>query len=576
MDGLEKIVDGYYRLATQGRNRGDYAFAHRMITRGLSVKPDSQSLRNLDNEISLLANADASPAEPEIGIQAMAYDQNPVNPYSNNDDFTVSSTNEDGLVTYSVAGLVDPYETPIEVTTTEPQISEYDETVYADPSVSYEYEVAAQPVYAPVSSVQYTAPQATVISVTPPQTTTVAQPVRQAQTPAAALAQPVRQAPTPTRVATVSRTQSPPATAPRVTAAPAQPVRQTQTIAAAPRVTTPPPVAHTSVTAQPATARPQLGLTTLINRAERQFAAGHYTGPAGDNAWETYRRVLKYEALNPDAMIGLGKIADYYHTEAEKLILMGDPLAAIAMIEQGLKVRPDHKGLRQLQANSQILLAKEQTKRKAGGEPTTVSKRKKVKMTRQVAKLLEQSREHLENGEFSKSLSLLEQGLQIDPGNPELVAQRADVMESLSKNEEKWEQEQRLRQQKLARQQKLKFEVSEMQAKRLLAQAKREYVQGKYNRSLQTIEKGLKIMPEHVGLLSMRDEVEAGQRKTATVQTSKAVETIVAGIVAKAKEQRNRGALGESLKLIQTGLSLDPRNRQLNQMLRNVEQALNS
>ena len=314
-----------------------------------------------------------------------------------------------------------------------------------------------------------------------------------------------------------------------------------------------------------------LNVDHLLKKASRLQSIGHYTGPSGENALDTYKRILSLEPMNPDALIGLLDIADYYHRESEKLMLLGDPLSSLAMIEEGLKVRPDHKGLRQLQTNAQLLLAKEGKERGIGNQRISQKDRKSAKAGRHIEKLVTDARDRLNEKEYSKSLSIIEQGLKLDPDNPELISIRSDALHSLANLEKKWGQEQKLREQNLARQQRVKYEVNEKKADRLLSKARKDYQQGNYQAALKSTRTGLIVMPENIELIALQKKIESSWDKTTRTQANKAVNSVVAGLVEKAKKMHATGDSEATLRLIETGLTLDPGNVDLKVLKLEIE-----
>jgi tetratricopeptide (TPR) repeat protein len=83
----------------------------------------------------------------------------------------------------------------------------------------------------------------------------------------------------------------------------------------------------------------------LLMKAQQQFDVQHLTQPAGDNTWETYQKVLHLDPTNQPAREGLQRIAQRIESMARDKQQNGDLLTSMAIIEEGLRVMPDHSGL---------------------------------------------------------------------------------------------------------------------------------------------------------------------------------------------------------------------------------------
>lgn len=88
----------------------------------------------------------------------------------------------------------------------------------------------------------------------------------------------------------------------------------------------------------------------LLARAREQWNAGRHVEPPGDNAYETYQRVLELQPDNNAARSGLlaiGRIrlGNQYQNRAEQLRQDGALQDSLAEVEQGLRLAPEHPGL---------------------------------------------------------------------------------------------------------------------------------------------------------------------------------------------------------------------------------------
>ena len=102
-------------------------------------------------------------------------------------------------------------------------------------------------------------------------------------------------------------------------------------------------------------------IAQLLELAQQQTDSGQHLGPPGDNAFETYRKVLELEPLNKVAragLVGIGRIrlARQYLEQARQLLSSGDLAASLVKIEQGLRLMPDDQSLRGLYEEVKVQL----------------------------------------------------------------------------------------------------------------------------------------------------------------------------------------------------------------------------
>jgi len=90
-------------------------------------------------------------------------------------------------------------------------------------------------------------------------------------------------------------------------------------------------------------------ITALLAEADTYYSAKKYTRPAGSNAFEKYKEVLRLDGKNARALRGIDNIASYYFTRAREKNQAGQVDAALAATRQGLLVKAEHKGLQSLQ-----------------------------------------------------------------------------------------------------------------------------------------------------------------------------------------------------------------------------------
>jgi serine/threonine-protein kinase PpkA len=109
---------------------------------------------------------------------------------------------------------------------------------------------------------------------------------------------------------------------------------------------------------------PQATVIKLLTQAQRQWQTGKITEPAGDNAFESYRQVLKLEPDNSEAKtklieIGRLRLGMQYHQTAERLLQAGALEDSLAEVEAGLRLAPGDAALLALKKTIQARLARE-------------------------------------------------------------------------------------------------------------------------------------------------------------------------------------------------------------------------
>lgn len=82
---------------------------------------------------------------------------------------------------------------------------------------------------------------------------------------------------------------------------------------------------------------------------QQQLSRDALSAPSGDNAVESFRRVLAQESDNKRALMGLQAVADRYQQLASRKLETGDWLSAKGMVARGLALSPEHKQLLLLQ-----------------------------------------------------------------------------------------------------------------------------------------------------------------------------------------------------------------------------------
>ncbi len=86
----------------------------------------------------------------------------------------------------------------------------------------------------------------------------------------------------------------------------------------------------------------------MLEKAEKQLDESKLTQPRGNNAFETYRKILIADPDNSAATAGLQEIVERYRQRAERHIQQREYQAAFTYITRGLTVMPDHDALQEL------------------------------------------------------------------------------------------------------------------------------------------------------------------------------------------------------------------------------------
>lgn len=86
-------------------------------------------------------------------------------------------------------------------------------------------------------------------------------------------------------------------------------------------------------------------ITTLLVQAKRQIDNLKLTTPEGDNAYESYIKILKITPNHPDAINGLQRIREYYKSWGLKAENRQDLSLAATYYKRALKIFPDDSSI---------------------------------------------------------------------------------------------------------------------------------------------------------------------------------------------------------------------------------------
>jgi len=90
---------------------------------------------------------------------------------------------------------------------------------------------------------------------------------------------------------------------------------------------------------------------SLLAEAQTRLASGALVQPVGSSAADKYRAVLKQQPGNPEALIGMQRIADTLIGNAERARKSDDVDGALRLLDQARSVQPNHPKLARLQSD---------------------------------------------------------------------------------------------------------------------------------------------------------------------------------------------------------------------------------
>ena len=95
----------------------------------------------------------------------------------------------------------------------------------------------------------------------------------------------------------------------------------------------------------------------LLVTAKSELASGAFWKPAGANAADHYREVLKLQPTQPEALAGARRVANILVAEATQTEAVGDVYNTRLLLDQVQSLQPDHPKLADLQARLDQLQA---------------------------------------------------------------------------------------------------------------------------------------------------------------------------------------------------------------------------
>ncbi|MBK8752103.1 MAG: hypothetical protein IPL99_10795 [Candidatus Competibacteraceae bacterium] len=362
-------------------------------------------------------------------------------------------------------------------------------------------------------------------------------------------------------------------------------------------------------------------IAALLKQADAQLQAGLSTDEAEQSAEAAYRRVLKLDRSNAQALAGLENMAKEYERSARQHLQAGAPQSSLEQIGKGLALAAGRVELLKLRQEAEQRIAELRAKK--------VEQERQQETQLQAEQSLFQAQSSFQEGLLEISLIHIEQGLVAVPQHQGLLALREQVKARVMEQQHQAEAQQRQqaearRQAEEAERKKVEQARRQQEAGQSLIQAVELQKNGRYADSLQQIEKGLALIPDHPELTQLRDQIraqQAAEKKQQAEQTKRDEEVkklleqaetqfkakrltepvgnnaeatyrqllkldannvqAQAGLVRiaqdylqQAQQKKAAGALQDSLKLIEKGLSVIPNQAELMRLQEDVHAQL--
>jgi len=287
-------------------------------------------------------------------------------------------------------------------------------------------------------------------------------------------------------------------------------------------------------------------IAILLQQADKQLKAGLLT-ESGQRAEATYQQILKQDQNNPQALAGLEAIAKEYERLARQRLEVGELQESLDHANRGLSIAPKLEGLLHLRQDTEQLIAKRNAQK--------IEQQRQQELQLQAHQWLTQAQSSFQENTLQVSLAYIEQGLLVVPNHPDLLALRDQVKVRIAEQQrqaeagqqqeeearlvakahQQQEEEEAWRQAKIAERQKAEqarqqaaTEQRHKESNQYLARALNDHRKGRYTASLQQIEKGLAIVPNHEGLLGLKVQVRealAAQQQEEAIRRQAVKET---------------------------------------------------
>lgn len=277
----------------------------------------------------------------------------------------------------------------------------------------------------------------------------------------------------------------------------------------------------------------QQQIMTLLRQAEMQVKTGFLTGESEQSAESIYRRILILDPVNVQASKGMEDIANEYERLARQNLNDGALQDSLALIDKGLTLTPGREELIRLRQEAEQRIAQQRARQ------TQQALQQQHQL--QAEQFLMQAQNSFQEGQFEVSLAHIEQGLLAMPDHQHLLALRDQIRTQLAEAEARRQREEEIRRQTaIAERQKVERERQQVEAARRREEADQYLTRAtsylrirNYSASLQQIDKGLTLVPNHEGLLMLREKVHTER----SVEQKRQDTLRQAAKEAKAKEQ---------------------------------------
>ncbi|MEE4379840.1 MAG: protein kinase [Candidatus Competibacteraceae bacterium] len=375
----------------------------------------------------------------------------------------------------------------------------------------------------------------------------------------------------------------------------------------------------------------QQKITQLVDQAEQYRQQGQFTQPADANAYQTFRQVLQLDPNNAAAQAGLNRLTQDILQQAQQFQQQGELAASMSSIEKGLRVAPQNQDLQALrtQVKEAIIVEQEIAQRLARAQQYWNQKTQLTQppednaaenyqrvleldannveaqqgLEQLTAYFLQQAKQLEREEQLQESLAKIAEGLIVSPQNKLLLALQEQVQGELS-NRETARAEAERRQQEINQlleqaqrqlddskldtpagdnayesyQAVLTLDPDNQQARQGLATladrfeqlAEQQSQQGDFQASLETINKGLLIAPDHKGLRPLLEQVQAKRTEELEQSQEGEQQQRITQLLEQAEQQLERLRLtlpagNNAYETYQQILELDPENEQAKQ-----------
>ncbi len=275
----------------------------------------------------------------------------------------------------------------------------------------------------------------------------------------------------------------------------------------------------------------------LLTQAEQYWSTKRKSIPLENNIHEIYQQILALEPGNLQAKSGLVRLVSSFEQAAQQRLQAGAMKESMNFIDAGLAVDPNHAGLHELRSiveESQAKLARKKTREK--------SNHKKFQ------KFLAEAKRSQASGALEQSLTQIKQGLRIYPHHTELLNLREKVQTALAQN----------------KQQILNIESRQKNIAALLAKAVQSRDSGALEEGLSHVIKALQIDPQHSVLQGIHADLKvrlAEQKRQVEAEQRRLQEADI--LLSRAEQHKHQGALTNSLDYIERGLQISPNHSRL-------------